>query len=692
MQNPTGDIVVMDSDHGRARCAARADEGTAKSRHSMLEVLVAGVLLLGSGLCAPALADDAPFVEAGPQDGILCCNGDQRFYFNGSQVLVTTGRAGIFRSEDRGEHWTRSMSGLAGPNGAAPQPGALAVAPSNPDIVYAHAGIGQDFSPFTGLFASDDFGRTWQRRAALDTHLVTWMEADPRDPNTLYVGAVDRAGSVWKSTDGGRSVRRLGVGLGLLAVRPGAVYFGHAVPPQVLRSTDGGATMTPVPLPARFNRMPALIVSPDGGTLFVTASDRQGHRQSFRSVDGGATYVAVHGGLLVYPGSSAFDPSDPRRLYANDSSGRLLAVSTDGGLHFEILPASDDPRFLGAPREISVDARGALYVNTTGGLFRSDDGGRSFRPLPNGFQASSVNDLAVDAAGRLLVGVIHTQSLYRQRGPGLFDAIGNAPGILVDGADNDTWAVAASPTDANTVILALYGDGLVRTDNGGSSWTAASVTGGAVTEAIDSRLAFASPLRVYLVCSVAPEAGLYRSDDAGRSFRLLNTQPAGTIAVDPVNPDVFYIADFNGTTGLFKSIDGGTTLQDLGHPGSYAALAVDRGDPRVVYAGERNGQLLRSLDGGQTFSPASQGLVGAGVLGIVQDAAGTLYAWMRGGGLFASRDGAATWQSADSGESLRRSGGEAGRTVMVADPLTPGRLYLGHDGVIQVTTAAGAAR
>jgi len=199
-------------------------------------------------------------------------------------------------------------------------------------------------------------------------------------------------------------------------------------------------------------------------------------------------------------------------------------------------------------------------------------------------------------------------------------------------------------------------------------------------------MAFPTSSRVYLASPLPPvfQPGLYRSDDAGRSFARLSKVRFGAIGVDPADPDTLYLGTYSTSEGLFKSTDGGQTLQNLGQPGVFSALVVDRGDSQVVYAGERFGQVMRSLDGGKTFAPASAGLAGAGVHGIAQDARGTLFVWLRGGGLFASHDNAASWRAVDTGEALRRSGVEAGRGSLVADPRHPGRVYLGNAGVIEI--------
>jgi DDE domain len=72
----------------------------------------------------------------------------------------------------------------------------------------------------------------------------------------------------------------------------------------------------------------------------------------------------------------------------------------------------------------------------------------------------------------------------------------------------------------------------------------------------------------------------------------------------------------------------------------------------------------------------------------IADAQGTLFTWLRAGGLFSSQDSASTWQPVDTGEALRRSGVEAGRGSLVTDPHHPGRVYLGNSGVIRIDAGA----
>ena len=430
--------------------------------------------------------------------------------------------------------------------------------------------------------------------------------------------------------------------------------------------------------------------SPDGRAIFLQAFDSSfNFLGTFRSTDGGASYVPVTGLPSGYDVPLGFDPTNPSRIYAAD--GFRLNVSLDGGLTFTPLP--NDPTFLGPLPlvTVGVDRRGSVYVIGFNGPgpFRSDDGGNTYRSIVRGFRASSVQDLAFDADGNLLVGVLNTQVVFRQTGDGHFDPLGTSlidPNGIPDSVV-DTASVAGSPTNPNLILAALtftsdtgFTSPLLRTDNGGQSWTTATVAGD--PEGLSqSRMSFATASRVYVV---APFTGLYRSDDAGKSFANLSALPFGALAVDPTNADTLYVGTFGDSTGLFKSTDGGRILKSLNHTGDFSALLVDRQNPRVIYAGESFGQVIRSSDGGQTFTAASNGLAGAGVHGIAQDSKGTLYVWLRGGGLFSSKDGGSKWKKADTDEALQRSGVEAGRGSLVADPHHPGRVYLGNAGVIQI--------
>src|SRR5262249_39081672 len=108
----------------------------------------------------------------------------------------------------------------------------------------------------------------------------------------------------------------------------------------------------------------------------------------------------------------------------------------------------------------------------------------------------------------------------------------------------------------------------------------------------------ANPQRIYALVEAKPGGGLYRSDDAGETWQLVNSTPGlvqrpfyyTTLGADPTNADVVY----GGAESFYKSTDGGKTLQTLRTP---------HGDNHDIWINPTNGQtLIQSNDGGANVS------------------------------------------------------------------------------------------
>jgi photosystem II stability/assembly factor-like uncharacterized protein len=171
--------------------------------------------------------------------------------------------------------------------------------------------------------------------------------------------------------------------------------------------------------------------------------------------------------------------------------------------------------------------------------------------------------------------------------------------------------------------------------------------------------------------------GVYKSIDAGRTWAhvgLDDTRQIGRVVVDPKNPDVAFVAALghvygpNPERGVFRTRDGGRTWQKvLFKNDSVGAidLAIDPVNSKVVYASLWNtrrppwsiyppsygpgGGVLKSVDGGTTWQPLTNGLPGAGLgrvgLAIAPGNSKRVYAIVdaKEGGLFRSEDAGATW-------------------------------------------------
>lgn len=177
-------------------------------------------------------------------------------------------------------------------------------------------------------------------------------------------------------------------------VRSGSLYADRPRDASLGRSEDGGRSWVPVKVPAMgspparadLNGEAAISVSADGGTMLVATP------APLRTRDGGKTWLRVEG----LPGSTraTADKVDPARFYAV-SDAHVLG-SRDGGAHFAPLPGRGLPADLSAARirnreqqstlVASPFAAGELWLRLGDRLWRSTDGGTSFRPASGALQ------------------------------------------------------------------------------------------------------------------------------------------------------------------------------------------------------------------------------------------------------------------------------------------------------------------
>src|SRR5438445_8495634 len=120
---------------------------------------------------------------------------------------------GVWRTDDYGRTWTPIFDGQ--PTGSI---GAIAVAPSNPDVIYVGSGEGlqrPDLSVGDGVYKSTDGGKSWRHLGLRDGHQIPAILVDPRDPNRLFVAVLghpygpNAERGVFRSTDGGQTFQKV---------------------------------------------------------------------------------------------------------------------------------------------------------------------------------------------------------------------------------------------------------------------------------------------------------------------------------------------------------------------------------------------------------------------------------------------------------------------------------------------------
>ena len=305
--------------------------------------------------------------------------GDSTTFYFGSV------NGGIWKTTDAGVVWTPIFDG---------QPvasiGALAVAPSDPQTIYAGTGesdIREDLSSGNGVYKSTDSGATWTHVGLDDTRQISRIVIDPQNPNVVYVGALGHAfgpnqqRGVYKSVDGGghwTQVLDLGPEIGvsdlaMCSATPQLLFAGawHVRRPPwstyapiegpgsgLYRSQDGGKTWARLEgkgLPEGDWGRVGVDVAPDGKrvyALIVVQAAMQGQTQArksglYRSDDGGDTWVLANSAPPLtsrawYFNRITIDPHNPDLIYMPNVA---LYRSEDGGKTVSVLrgaPGGDD--------------------------------------------------------------------------------------------------------------------------------------------------------------------------------------------------------------------------------------------------------------------------------------------------------------------------------------------------------------
>jgi len=557
-----------------------------------IAVLV-GVLLLGALLAPPPVRAEGPVTwesMAGPSGGRI--NAILVNPHNTSLVYAATG-AGLFVSQDAGETWTASNTGLPSSREVL----AIAISPRDSQQLFV--------GTYQGIYRSRDGGRTWQEtNGGLPQQVILSLTSSPREPVTLY--ATGR-GFVLKSTDNGETWQELGIGLPplniwALAFDPANLRILYAATDGegIYKSSDSGNTWRPANagLPAHLHTQ-GLVLHPQVPDLLYIGTTAG----VYRSTNGAISWSPVSGGLCNGPVRAlALNPLEPRTLYAG-ISGIGICQSDEGGGTWTVVEPSLAVKPILA---LTVDPGNPdrVYAGTGDGIFGSRDGGRHWGSLNNGLSHSETVWLAVTSQGSPVVYAGTRWNIYRAAGAQRWErADGDLPSTFV-------VSFAIDPRRPDILYAGTWNGEIYRSENGGRTWTLASA-------------GFSGVQIIALTTSTAPGdgtsslfagtegQGVFWSRDAGATWKPLNSG-LGNLSVDAlaaVSGDGFLYA---GTgDGLYRLA---LNTQELrwerigkGLPaGEIASLAADPQTPTNLYAALGEG-IFKSSDGGATWAPSGGG-------------------------------------------------------------------------------------
>lgn len=268
-------------------------------------------------------------------------------------------------------------------------------------------------------------------------------------------------------------------------------------------------------------------------------------------------------------------------------------------------------------------------LSTGDGFYRSTDAGKTWTHLGLR-EGQQIGSIIVDPKNpkRLFVAVLgHPYGPNPERGVyRSLDGGDTFEKVLYKDENTGAITLAFDPTDSNTIYADLWAarqgpwengewqgpnSGLFKSTDGGKTWH--QLKGGLPTIAdglgrIGFTVAPSDPKRLYALADASKGGGLYRSDDAGETWKLIDNEGRiwgrgsdfAEVKVDPKDPDTVYVAN----TSTYKSTDGGKSFYAWkGAPGGddYHTIWIDPNNPKTIMLSLDQGATI-TVNGGETWS------------------------------------------------------------------------------------------
>jgi photosystem II stability/assembly factor-like uncharacterized protein len=596
--------------------------------------------------------------------------------------------------------------------------GALAVAPSDPKIVYMGTGdvsnVGGSVNYGNGVYKSEDEGKTWKHIGLEGTEKIGALWIDPHNPDVVIVAALGQTYArseqrgLFKTSDGGKSWRKVlykddttgAVDVAFDPTNPQtgvATLWTHYTQPgdtrpqidangggSIWKTIDGGETWKPVGesgLPTERMGRIGVAVAPGGARVYAIIAAR---RQAglYRSDDGGTSWQKITSDPRIQ-GSGYFskvflDPHNPDVVYIAQTS---LYRSTDGGktfIAYKGAPGGDDNHGLW----IDPTNSDRMILASDQGATISMDGGKSWSSWYNQ-PTGQIYHLSTD--NRFPYWIYGTQ-----QDSGSVATLSRGDYGKITFMDWDPIGgyefgyIVPDPTNPNIVFAGGPGRGLVRIDRQNRQVVTVSPNvsrDGDYRMPVNPPLAFSphNPHALYMGSQF-----LLETTDSGATWKRVSpdlTKRPGS-AAEQAKPESQQPADANAKKPKTKEEEATVRPPDRSAINTFAISPVKSG---IIWAGTTNGIVQLTKDGGASWLEVSPpGLSEHAQISMLEAShfdASTAYAAVDvyemndfRPHVFRTHDLGATWKEIDDG----MNDGDLVRVVR-EDPIRKGLLYAGTE-------------
>ncbi len=597
----------------------------------------------------------------------------------------------------------------------------IAVNPENSEIIYVTTHI-------FGAYKSTNGGKSWEELANFPNIGAYDIEIDSANPSILYTCGLSGSVPDW-------------------CMKPKGYTFSDDA--GVYKSTDSGSTWKKIL--STSNECRAVRIHPDNHNVIFASAMDDGLKIS---TDAGASWTSYNSGLdttvltsCAVNGNRIYTGTQGCGVYSGDINIRNWSVAWQSDRSNKPVPEVYS-------MQIEVDPKNSnrIFVGSNpGGLYRSDNGGKTFYdrnfltptvivddPLRQGYYTYAINpsdtsevwvgtwgkgiyksfdhmDFNIAAYGsrmemygthinRIVIDPESPNTVYVATEEGMFQSSDKGETWKDFNNGLDTLQIRTlEMTSDGTLICGTLGYELYSSNDKTSKWEQLNALDNAGTfwPIWDNR-----PLYQYSTLLFHPEkpervyfgtfpAGIYISNDGGKSFRESNTgwtnDGVFCLVVRPDDTDVIYSGTYNG---LNVSLDGGASWEkwDTGWPDEQWVFSIDfdPGDPLIMYACSKNGEnegqgkegfhgtVMKSLDGGRNWFPVTDGLeTNQEFYKIIVDKFNPdiLYLATEHDGIYISYNNGESWEGWNEGLTNLKSGTN-GNNVTNVMKISPDEKYL----------------